>query len=299
MNNTKLLKTVLISMAFCLFTPFASYSATSGLLSFTLPTGLPNYNEVYIQGIGSNLYVNTDLTGKVVVAREIKSDKSLGKKYYFDFNQISDSWAEMVFDNPVNNFNEIILLGTRGNILLKKSAPGEDILVYNNGTSSGTLASRLGFVNGTIYFPDSELLDIDSIGVAIQKSDGETLKGKVLVATGRTLAFQFHGVNSGFINNGKANLVIRLRSKSILLNLDSWGYTFDVDRVEPGKVNLVSTVFGLEPGRKLNVEFEEYEGQVIKPISDSFTVKEINTGKPIAVVEDDNKPIKFDLLLSK
>ncbi len=299
MNNTNLLKTVLFSIIICLVAPMISNSSNSNILSFTLPSGLPNYNEIYMQGIGSTLYINTEITGKVVVAREIKADKSLGKKYYFNFIQISDNWAEMVFDNPILNFNEIILLGTKGNILLKKSVPGYDILVYKKGTSSGTLVSRLGFVNGTIYFPDSELLDIDSIGVGIQKSDGEKIKGTVLVATNRTIAFQFKGVNSNFVNNGKSSLVIRLRSKSIFLNLDSWGYTFDVERVDPNKINLVSNVFGLEPGRQLNVKYEVYEGQVIEPYSTIFTVEEINKGKPIAVVQDGNKPIKFDLLLAK
>ncbi len=299
MNNTNLLKTVLFSIIICLVAPMISNASNSNILSFTLPSGLPNYNEIYMQGIGSTLYINTEITGKVVVAREIKADKSLGKKYYFDFIQISDNWAEMVFDNPILNFNEIILLGTKGNVLLKKSVPGYDILVYKNGTSSGTLVSRLGFVNGTIYFPDSELLDIDSIGVGIQKSDGEKIKGTVLVATNRTIAFQFKGVNSNFVNNGKSSLVIRLRSKSIFLNLDSWGYTFDVERVDPNKINLVSNVFGLEPGRQLNVKYEVYEGQVIEPYSTIFTVEEINKGKPIAVVQDGNKPIKFDLLLAK
>ena len=299
MNNTNLLKTVLFSIIICLVAPMITNASNSNILSFTLPSGLPNYNEIYMQGIGSTLYINTEITGKVVVAREIKADKSLGKKYYFNFIQISDNWAEMVFDNPILNFNEIILLGTKGNILLKKSVPGYDILVYKNGTNSGTLVSRLGFVNGTIYFPDSELLDIDSIGVGIQKSDGEKIKGTVLVATGRTIAFQFKGVNSNFVNNGKSSLVIRLRSKSIFLNLDSWGYTFDVERVEPNKINLVSNVFGLEPGRQLNVKYEVYEGQVIEPYSTIFTVEEINKGKPIAVVQDGNKPIKFDLLLAK
>ncbi len=299
MNNTNLLKTVLFSIIICLVAPMISNASNSNILSFTLPSGLPNYNEIYMQGIGSTLYINTEITGKVVVAREIKADKSLGKKYYFNFIQISDDWAEMVFDNPILNFNEIILLGTKGNVLLKKSVPGYDILVYKNGTSSGTLVSRLGFVNGTIYFPDSELLDIDSIGVGIQKSDGEKIKGTVLVATNRTIAFQFKGVNSNFVNNGKSSLVIRLRSKSIFLNLDSWGYTFDVERVDPNKINLVSNVFGLEPGRQLNVKYEVYEGQVIEPYSTIFTVEEINKGKPIAVVQDGNKPIKFDLLLAK
>ena len=299
MNNTNLLKTVLFSIIICLVAPMISNASNSNILSFTLPSGLPNYNEIYMQGIGSTLYINTEITGKVVVAREIKADKSLGKKYYFNFIQISDNWAEMVFDNPILNFNEIILLGTKGNVLLKKSVPGYDILVYKNGTSSGTLVSRLGFVNGTIYFPDSELLDIDRIGVGIQKSDGEKIKGTVLVATNRTIAFQFKGVNSNFVNNGKSSLVIRLRSKSIFLNLDSWGYTFDVERVEPNKINLVSNVFGLEPGRQLNVKYEVYEGQVIEPYSTIFTVEEINKGKPIAVVQDGNKPIKFDLLLAK
>ena len=299
MNNTNLLKTVLFSIIICVVAPMISNASNSNILSFTLPSGLPNYNEIYMQGIGSTLYINTEITGKVVVAREIKADKSLGKKYYFNFIQISDNWAEMVFDNPILNFNEIILLGTKGNILLKKSVPGYDIFVYKNGTSSGTLVSRLGFVNGTIYFPDSELLDIDSIGVGIQKSDGEKIKGTVLVATNRTIAFQFKGVNSNFVNNGKSSLVIRLRSKSIFLNLDSWGYTFDVERVDPDKINLVSNVFGLEPGRQLNVKYEVYEGQVIEPYSTIFTVEEINKGKPIAVVQDGNKPIKFDLLLAK
>jgi len=299
MNNTNLLKTVLFSIIICLVAPMISNSSNSNILSFTLPSGLPNYNEIYMQGIGSTLYINTEITGKVVVAREIKADKSLGKKYYFNFIQISDNWAEMVFDNPILNFNEIILLGTKGNVLLKKSVPGYDIFVYKNGTSSGTLVSRLGFVNGTIYFPDSELLDIDSIDVGIQKSDGEKIKGTVLVATNRTIAFQFKGVNSNFVNNGKSSLVIRLRSKSIFLNLDSWGYTFDVERVDPNKINLVSNVFGLEPGRQLNVKYEVYEGQVIEPYSTIFTVEEINKGKPIAVVQDGNKPIKFDLLLAK
>jgi len=299
MNNTNLLKTVLFSIIICLVAPMISNASNSNILSFTLPSGLPNYNEIYMQGIGSTLYINTEITGKVVVAREIKADKSLGKKYYFNFIQISDNWAEMVFDNPILNFNEIILLGTKGNVLLKKSVPGYDIFVYKNGTSSGTLVSRLGFVNGTIYFPDSELLDIDSIDVGIQKSDGEKIKGTVLVATSRTIAFQFKGVNSNFVNNGKSSLVIRLRSKSIFLNLDSWGYTFDVERVDPNKINLVSNVFGLEPGRQLNVKYEVYEGQVIEPYSTIFTVEEINKGKPIAVVQDGNKPIKFDLLLAK
>ena len=298
MNNTKTTRMLLVSLSICLLYPVMSLAAGPGLLGFTLPSGLPNYTEVNVQGIGSTLYVNTDLTGKVVVAREIKADKSLGKKYYFDFNQISDSWAEMVFDNPVTSFNEIILLGTRGNVLLKKSAAGNDILVYANGTSSGTIVSRLGLVDGTIYFPDSELLDIDSIGVSIQKQDGEKLKGTVVVATDRTIAFQFRGVNSSFINNGKSSFVIRLRSKSILLDLNSWGYTFDVERIEPNKVNLVSNVFGLNPGKTLSVQYEEYEGQEIKPLSSSFTVGEINKGRPIAVVKDDNKPIKFDLILA-
>ena len=84
-----------------------------------------------------------------------------------------------------------------------------------------------------------------------------------------------------------------------MLNLDSWGYTFDVERVDPNKINLVSNVFGLEPGRQLNVKYEVYEGQVIEPYSTIFTVEEINKGKPIAVVQDGNKPIKFDLLLAK
>ncbi len=298
MNNTKLSRILLFSLAICLFYPVMSLAAGPNIMGFTLPLGVPNYNEVYIKSIGSTLYVNTDLTGKVVVAREIKADKSLGKKYYFDFNQISDSWAEMVFDNPVTNFNELILLGTRGNVLLKKSSPGDDILVYANGTSSGSIVSRLGFVNGTIYFPDSELLDIDSISVSIQKPDGEKLKGRVVVATERTIAFQFKGVNSSFINNGISSFVIRLRSKSLILDLSSWGYTFDVERIEPDRVNLVSNVFGLDPGKTLNVQYEEYEGQEIRPLSTSFTVGEINKGKPIAVVNDDNKPIKFDLILA-
>jgi len=299
MNNINLLKTVLFSITICLVAPIISNASNSNILIYTLPSGLPNYNEVYVQGIGSTLYINTELTGKVVVAREIKADKSLGKKYYFDFVQISDTWAEMVFDNPILNFNEIILLGTKGTVLIKKSVPGSDIFVYKNGTSSGTLVSRLGFVNGTIYFPDSELLDIDSLGVGIQKSDGEKLKGTVLVATGRTIAFQFKGVNSSYVNNGKSNLVIRLRSKSISIDLDSWGYTFDVERIEPNKKNLLSNVYGLEPGRQLNVKYEVYEGQVIEPYSTIFNVEEINKGKPIAMVQDDNKPIKFDLLLAK
>ena len=297
MNNTNLPKVLIVSFISLFLAPILSTAAGTGLLSYSLPSAVPNYNEVYVQGVGSTLYVNTDLTGKVVVAREIKPDKSLGKKYYFDFNQISDSWAEMVFDNPVTGFNEIILLGTRGNVLLKKSAPGQDILVYANGTSSGTIVSRLGFINGTVYFPDSELLDIDSIGVSLQKPDGEKIKGSVVVATDRTVAFQFRGVNSNYINDGKSNLIIRLRSKSISLNIDSWGYTFDVERVEPNTVNLVSTVFGLDPERTLNVSYEAYEGQEIRPLSSSYTVKEINSGKPLAVVKDDNKPIKFDLVL--
>lgn len=299
MNNKKTLKTFLLFLLICLVVPTISNSANNTIMGFTLPSGLPNYNEVFIQGIGSTLYVNTELTGKVVVAREIKPDKSLGKKHYFEFNQISDGWAEMVFDNPVTSFSEIILLGTKGNILLKKSAPGNDILVYVNGTSSGTIVSRIGVVNGTIYFPDSELLDIDSIGVSIQKPDGEKIDGNVLVATDRSIAFQLKGINSNYINNGKSSFVIRLRSKSIFLNLDSWGYSFDVERLEPNKINLTSNVFGLDPGKKINIRYEEYEGQIIEPLSSTLTVREINTGKPIAVVKDDNKPIKIELLLAE
>ncbi len=298
MNIVKYKKLFLIILSIYFITPFLSYAATGNILTFAIPANLPIYNEVQLQSIGSKLYVNTDLTGKVVVAREIKADKSLGKKYYFNFIQISDNWAEMDFDNPVTNFNEIILLGTKGNILLKKSAPGEDILIYKNGTSSGNLVSRLGFVNGTIYFPDSELIDIDSIGVGIQKSDGEKLNGSVLVATNRTIAFQFKGVNSDFIINGKSSLVIRLRSKSRLIKLNSWGYSFDVERIDSGRINLISNVYGLEPDKKLRMKYETYEGQVIEPVSSIISVDEINKGKPIAVVQDDNKPIKFDLILT-
>ena len=299
MKIINLLRKALFLIIICLVAPSISNSSGSNILSFTLPTGVPNYNEGYLQSIGSTLYVNTELTGKVVVAREIKADKSLGKKYYFDFIQISDTWAEMVFDNPILNFNEIILLGTRGNVLLKKSAPGYDILVYKNGTSSGTLTSRLGVVNGTIYFPDSQLLDVDSLGVGIQKPDGEKLRGTVIVANDRTIAFQFKGINSTFVNNGKSKLVIRLRSKSILVDIDSWGYTFDVERVEPDKKNLLSNVFGLEPDRQVNLKYEVYQGQVIEPYSATFTVEEINKGKPLAKMKDDNKPIKIELLLAE
>jgi len=299
MKIINLLKTALILIIVCFAAPIISNASSSNILSFTLPSGLPNYNEVYLQSIGSTLYVNTELTGKVVVAREIKSDTSLGKKYYFDFNQISDTWAEMVFDNPILNFNEIILLGTRGNVLLKKSAPGYDILVYKNGTSVGTLVSRLGFVNGTINFPDSQLLDVDSLNVSIQKPDGEKHKGKVIVANDRNIAFQFSGINSTFIYNGKSDLVIRLRSKSILIDIDSWGYTYDVERIETNKNNLLAKVYGLEPNRQLNIKYEAYEGQVIEPYSTIFTVEEINKGKPLAMVQNDNKPIKFDLFLAK
>ena len=298
MKIINLLKTALILTIFCLLLPINSNASSSNILSITMPTGVPNYNEVYLQNIGSTLYVNTELTGKVVVAREIKADQSLGKKYYFEFIQISESWAEMVFDNPILSFNEIILLGTRGNILLKKSAPGYNILVYKNGTSSGTLVSRLGNVNGTIYFPDSQLLDIDSLSVGIQKPDGEKVKGTVIVANDRTIAFQFTNINSTFVENGKTKLVIRLRSKTILVDLDSWGYTFDIERIESNKNNLLSSVFGLEPGRQLNINYEAYEGQVIEPYSNTFTVGEINKGKPLASIQNDNKPIKFELILA-
>ena len=81
MNNTNLLKTVLFSIIICLVAPMISHASNSNILGFTLPSGLPNYNEIYMQGIGSTLYINTEITGKVVVAREIKADKSLGKKY--------------------------------------------------------------------------------------------------------------------------------------------------------------------------------------------------------------------------
>ena len=298
MKIINLLKSVLIIIIFCFVVPINSNASITNILSITIPTGVSNYNEVYLQSIGSTLYVNTELTGKVVVAREIKADQSLGKKYYFDFIQISDNWAEMVFDNPILRFNEIILLGTRGNVLLKKSPPGHNILIYKNGTSSGSLVSKLGDVNGTIYFPDSQLLDIDSLSVGVQKPDGEKVKGTVIVANDRTIAFRLKNINSSYVNNGKSKLVIRLRSKTILVDLDSWGYTFDIERIEPNKNNLLSSVFGLEPSRQLNINYEAYEGQVIEPYSNTFTVGEINQGKPLASIQDDNKPIKFELLLA-
>ena len=69
--------------------------------------------------------------------------------------------------------------------------------------------------------------------------------------------------------------------------------TFDIERIEPNKNNLLSSVFGLEPGRQININYETYEGQVIEPYSNTFTVGEINKGKPLASIKDDNKPIKL------
>lgn len=274
-----------------------SYGYTPTILIFSASSASPNYYEVNLPNIGSKLYVNTKLAGKVVVARDINTEGSIGNKYSFNFIQINENWAEIEFENPVMNFNEIILLGTKGNILIKKSLPGQDILVYKNGTSSGWLVSRLGVINDTIYFPDSEMMDIDSIGIGILKKDGEKLKGDILVATDRSIAFQFNGTNSTYTDNGISKVVIRLRSKSLLVNLKSWGYLFDVERIDNKKMNLIADVYGLNPDSQLHVEYEAYEGQVIEPFATTFTVRDINNGRPIASIQDDNKPIKFELVL--
>ena len=86
MNNTNLSKVLFVTFFSLFLAPVLSTAAGTTLFSYSLPSAVPNYNEVFVQGIGTTLYVNTDLTGKVVVAREIKPDKSLGKKYYFDFH---------------------------------------------------------------------------------------------------------------------------------------------------------------------------------------------------------------------
>ena len=295
-------KMLIFSIAFlatliCLPLPSASFSISPVLVSGSFLLSTPVYSEIDIPSLGSSINVNTNYTGKVIVAREIKTDGTTGRKYNFAFEQISDNWAKLNFEDPILSFDKIILLGTRGNLLLKKSAPNEGIIYYKNGTSTGRFVIRLGTANETIYFPDFEIQDLDSIDVGIVKENGEKLKGDVIVSSGRFIVVHFSGLNPDFVQNGKVNMVVRLRAKSYNLGLNSWGYEFDISRTENSKKYIVSNVYGLGPDKKLSLKYSSYKDQVIEPLAEMFTVKDLNGGREIAVIQDRNQPVKLDLIL--
>lgn len=299
MLKFKNIKYLIISFAVCLLSTSNTFSLSPTIFSSLIVLNPPVYSKVHIPGIGSRLYVNTDIIGKVVLAREIRLDGSLGPKYSFEVNQINENWAELIFENPVSSFNEVLLLGSTGNILLRKSKSGEDILLYKNGTSSGKFVVRFGTANETIYFPDLELQDIESIDVGLVDENGEKISGKAVVASDRFLVLQFEGVKPEYIINGQARLVLRFRSKSLLVDLDSWGYDFDVSKTDNTKKHLISNIYGLNPNKEIKINYEVTEGQSVEPTAEVFTVKELNEGKIFAVIEDNNSPIKLDFMLEK
>ena len=295
-------KTFIFSIAFlailiCLPIPSASFSLSPALISGSFLLSTPVYSEIEIPSLGSSIYVNTNYTGKVIVAREIRADGSSGRKYNFTFEQVGDGWDKLYFDDPILSFDKIILLGTRGNLLLKKSAPNDGIIYYKNGTSTGKFVIRLGTADETIYFPDFEIQDLDSIDVGIVKENGEKLKGDVIVSSGRYIVVHFSGLNPDFAQNGKVNMVVRLTAKSYVLGLNGWGYDFDISRTENNRKYIVSNVYGLGPEKKVSLKYSAYEDQVIEPLAEIFTVRDLNGGKEIAVIQDRNQPVKLDLVL--
>ena len=293
------IKHLVLSLLACLLFTSNSFSLTPTIFSNIAVLSPPEYSKVHVPDIGKKLYVNTGIIGKVVIVREIRNDGSLGPKYGFETNQINENWAELTFNNPVSRFNEVILLGSSGNILLKKSKTGEDIVLYKDGTSSGKFVLRLGTINETIYFPDFDLQDIESIDVGLVDSNGEKAGGKALVASDSFIVVQFKGVNPAFIENSKVRLVLRFRSKSLLADLDSWGYDFDVAKIESTMKHLSSNVYGLKPNNKIKVVYEVSEGQSVEPTAEVFTVRELNAGKTFAIIDDNNSPIKLDLELEQ
>ncbi|MGI9553831.1 MAG: hypothetical protein ACR2NC_02815 [Thermodesulfobacteriota bacterium] len=261
--------------------------------------GPPVYSKIHVPDIGTKLYVNTGIIGKVVIVREIRGDGSLGPKYGFETEQINEYWAELNFENPISSFNEIILLGSSGNIQLSKSKSGEDIVLYSNGTSTGKFVVRFGTANETLSFPDFDIQDIESIDVGLVDDKGEKIKGEAIVASDRFLVLQFEGIKPEFINNSQVKLVVRFRAKSLLADLDSWGYDFDISKTDGTKKHLTSNIYGLKPNKKIKIYYELYEGQSVEPTAEVFTVKELNDGKTFAIIEDNNSPIKLDFIIDE
>jgi len=283
-----------IKHLFLSFTAFLLFAASGNTV-----LGQPEYNEVHVPSIGSKLYLNTGIMGNPVLMREVKADGSLGPKYDFEVNHLNENWAEITFADPVTRFTKLIVLGSTGNILLNKSKSGEDILLYKNGTSSGDFVIRFGTANETLYFSDFDIEDIESIDVGLTDEKGEKIKGEALVASDRFLVLKFRGISPEFINKGQVRLVMRFRAKSLVVDLDSWGYDFDVLKTENTKKHLTSNVYGLKPHDKIKVYYEVFEGQSVEPTAEVFTVKELNDGKTFAVIEDNNSPIKLDFVMDE
>ncbi|MGI9534518.1 MAG: hypothetical protein ACR2NW_06175 [Thermodesulfobacteriota bacterium] len=290
---------LIISIFLCLLFSPNTFSLSPTILSNMAVLIAPVYSKVHVPDIDSKLYVNTGIIGKVVIVREIRSDGSLGPKYSFDFKQINENWAELIFETPLSRFNEVILLGSSGNLQISKSKSGEDILLYDNGTSAGKFVVRFGTANETIYFPDFDIQDIESIDVGLVDDNGEKINGSAVVASDRFLVLQFDGIKPEYIKNGQVKLVIRFRAQSLLADLDSWGYDFDISKTDNTKKHLTSNIYGLNPDKKIKIYYEVYEGQAVEPTAEVFTVKELNDGKTFAIIEDNNSPIKLDFIIEE
>ena len=293
------IKYLIISFLAVVITSLPAFSATTSLLGTAAILSPPVYSKVHVPDIGTKLYVNTSVIGNVVIVREIRVGGSLGPKYGFEINQLNENWAELKFERPVSNFNELIVLGSSGNIQISKSKPGEDLVLHSNGKSEGKVVLRFGTINETVQLPDFDLQDIESIDVGIVNKNGEKANGRAIIATDKFIVLQFEGVDPTFIENGQVKLVMRFRSKSLLADIDSWGYDFDVSKNEGTKKHLTSKIYGLNPSTRIKLNYEISEGQTIEPTAEVFTVKELNGGKIFAVIDDNNAPIKLDLNLDK
>ena len=299
MSKFKSIKYLIIFFVVCLLLTTNTFSFTQSVLVNVTLLRPPVYGKVRIPDVESKLYVNIGITGKVVVAREVESDGSLGAKYSFDFKKINENWAELIFQKPVNSFNEVVLLGSTENILLSKSKSGEGIVLYKDGTSTGKFVVRFGTANETIHFPDFDIKDIESVDVSIADEKGDEIRGNAIVASDRLLVLQFKGITPEFLENGHLRLVLRFRSKLLLVDLDSWGYDFDVSKTYNTKKHLTSNIYGLNPDNKIRIYYEVREGQTVETTAEIFTVKELNEGKTFAIIENNKSPIKLDFVLEE
>ncbi len=247
----------------------------------------PMYTEVEVTSLDGDIYVNPEYIGKVRSIRTINRSGLLGDRVEIEVRILTDDWRKISLPPVLSGTFGVIISGERG--ILKISLPGipanpdgSDIYTINK------LLIEFGTLNTTFVFPAQSIIEPSKYQIGLlDNRDKSFVSGKVIVMKSNELVADFQNLPSAVVNSeGMLHVSITNPGGSFInADIPAWGYNIFVPETDVGApAPITAEVFGLDPGAKIRFDFSSLADQVINPSTKILTVKEINSGAPVATI---------------
>ena len=247
----------------------------------------PMYTEVELTSLDGEIYVNPEYIGKVRSVRTIDRSGLLGDRVEVEVRIMTDDWRKFSLPPELSGAFGVIMSGERG--ILKISLPG---VPANPGGSAVYSIKKLliefGVLNTTFVYPAQSVLEPSKYQVGLLDNRNDSfIPGKVIAMKSNELAADFQNLPSAVVNSeGMLRVSIKNPGGSFInTEIPAWGYNVFVPETDIGKpAPITAEVFGLDPEAKIRFDFSSLADQVIDPSTKVLTVKEINSGAPVATI---------------